>query len=326
VPSLLEIGGYFGLDLPDHGDPFPHAIKFQSGRAALRAVVERAGIVRAWLPAYICDAAIQAVNDAGAFVETYLLDDSLFPKGLPSKLPDRSAILYVNYFGLCDANITRLLQRFPHKQLIIDNAQALFSLPTRVLASVYSPRKFVGVPDGGLLMSRGLGICGPEREDSASLDRMRHLLRRMAETAEEGYADYLESEKSLDDTKPLAMSRITRRILAGIDMPMVRQRRRANFLALAKHLRKYNIHKWELDAKSVPLCYPLVVGFDVQQLKSDLIHKRIYIPTYWPNCRPRVADGIEHRLTEWCLPVPCDQRYSLDHMANLAGEIVASLE
>ena len=31
VESLAEIGGYFGLDLPDHGDAFPAAIKFQSG-------------------------------------------------------------------------------------------------------------------------------------------------------------------------------------------------------------------------------------------------------------------------------------------------------
>jgi hypothetical protein len=325
VQSLPAIGGYFGLDLPDHGDPFPAAIKFQSGRAALRAVLESAGIGRVLLPAYVCDSVIRAVTDAGAVVETYRLDDSLYPKNLPHSSGEHSALLYVNYFGLCDANINRLLEAVRCNQLIVDNTQALFSLAIGGLATIYSPRKFVGVPDGGLLTTDGLHIRVPEREDTGSIDRMRHLFLRMAQTAQDGYSDYLESEESLSDTRPLGMSRITRRILAGIDMTAVKRQRRDNFMALAARLDEYNCRECELDAASVPLCYPLVVGRDVDRLKKALLGQGIYIPTYWPEVRARVRDGIEHQLTNCCLPVPCDQRYSPVQMSYLAEAIVTRL-
>ena len=325
VESLAEIGGYFGLDLPDRGDAFPAAIKFQSGRAALRAVLESANIARVLLPAYICDSMIRAVIDAGARVATYWLDDSLYPKGLPDPLPEKSAVLYVNYFGLCSANISRLLEVIPRDQLIIDNSQALLTPPTKGLATIYSPRKFVGVPDGGLLVTAGLKIIVPEDEDTGSVDRIRHLLLRTAYTPQDGYADYLESEKSLSDTRPLRMSRLTRRILAGIDMAAVKRQRRENFMALAARLNKCNSHKCARDADSAPLCYPLIVGRDVMQLQKDLLGKGIYIPTYWPEVRSRALDGIEYQLANCCLTVPCDQRYSREQMSYLADEIISGL-
>lgn len=327
INLAAEIGGYFGLDLPDYGDAFPEEVKFQSGRAALRAVLEVAGIKRIMLPAYICDSVIQAVVDTGAAVETYGLDDSLYPKRLPNKFPEKCFLLYVNYFGFCDANVTRLLRDIPSNQLIIDNSQALFALPTNALATIYSPRKFIGIPDGGLLVTSGLEIKVPEYEDMDSLGRMRHLLLRMAYTAQDGYPDYIESEDSLSNTKPLRMSRLTRRILASIDMGTVKRQRRANFQTLAASLDKYNQHKWTLDFETVPLCYPLVMDRYVEKLKKSLIKKGIYIPTYWPETKLRVQlDSIEHRLTNCCLAVPCDQRYSPGQMSRLADEIVSGFD
>jgi hypothetical protein len=142
---------------------------------------------------------------------------------LPDPFPEKCLLLYVNYFGLCEANIARLLQNVPCTQLIIDNSQALFALPTNALANIYSPRKFVGVPDGGLLVSSGLEIKTPKDEDTESINRMRHMLLRTAYTARDGYLYYLESEKALSNTKPLRMSCLTKRILASIDMAMVKR-------------------------------------------------------------------------------------------------------
>lgn len=327
IASTLDIGGYFGLELPEYGDPFPSAIKFQSGRSALRATLESAGIERVMLPAYICEAVIKAVVGAGADFEMYFLDDFLYPKGLPSALPDKCALLYVNYFGLCKANIVRLLRDIPSDQLIVDNSQALFALPSIALASIYSPRKFVGLPDGGLLITFGLEVKIPEDEDQCSLGRMKYLFLRSAYTAQSGYHDYVESEKSLADTRPRRMSRLTKRLLASIDMTNVKRRRRDNFQALATQLDSYNLHKWELDSESVPLCYPLMVNRDVEYLKKRLTRKGIYIPTYWPEAKQRFRhSSIEHHLTNCCLAVPCDQRYSHSQMSYLADKIVAGLD
>jgi hypothetical protein len=147
----------------------------------------------------------------------------------------------------------------------------------------------------------------------------------MAYPAQDGYPNYLESENSLRDTRPLRMSRLTRRILAGIDMPAVKRQRRENFMTLATRLDQHNLHEWVLDGESAPLCYPLILGRDAGNLKRDLLGKGIYIPTFWPEVRSRVSDGIEYQLTERCLAVPCDQRYSRDQMSYLADEIVSGL-
>lgn len=322
-----DIGGYFGLELPMHGDIFPSAVRYQSGRAALRAVLEHTGIERIFLPGYICDSVFQAATDAGAVVETYWLDDSLYPRGLPKSFPAKSVVLYVNYFGLCDANVIRLLANTPENHLIIDNCQALFTRPSNALATIYSPRKFVGIPDGGLLIAPGIKITEPEHEDMDSIGRMRHLLLRMAYTAQDGYHDYVESEMALKNSIPLRMSRLTSRILASIDVGTVTSQRRANFETLAASLGKYNKHKWKLDSESVPLCYPLVLDRDVESIKRSLVEKGIYIPTYWPEIKQSVRLGsIEHRLTSQCLAVPCDQRYSRSQMSHLSDEIIASFD
>jgi len=322
-----EIGGYLELDLPNYGDPFPNSLKFQSGRAALRAALEYANIKIVFLPVYICDAVVQAVVDSGAVVKSYNLDDSLYPKNLPDSIPKKCALLYPNYFGLCDENIKCLLQHISKKKIIIDNSQALFALPDNVMASIYSIRKYIGVPDGGLLVSTELDFKMPDNEDSNSLARMKALLLRMSYSARTGYLSYVESEKTLNNTKPLKMSRLTNRLMASIDMDAVKRRRRENFLELALQLDKFNEHKWLIGSDSVPLCYPLLVDKKVDNLKQQLINKGIFIPTYWPEIKSRATyNSIEYRLLHCCLFVPCDQRYSTYQMNTLAVEIATALE
>ncbi len=324
---LIEIGGYFGLDLPNYGDPFPNTYKFQSGRAALRAVLEASDIKSVFLPVYICDAVVQAAVDSGVVIERYELDDFLYPKNLPNPLPEKSVVLYVNYFGLCDKNVDCLLGEIQKKQLIIDNSHSLFSSSKNTMAAIYSVRKFIGVPDGGLLVSNLLDIKMPESEDEVSLERMRALLLRVAYSARAGYMSYVKNEKTLNNTKPLRMSRLTNRLMASIDMTMVKRVRRENFLELAGQLDNVNKFKWLISLDSVPLCYPLLLNENVDRIKKILIEKGVFIPTYWPEVKSRAAyNSLEYRLTNHCLFVPCDHRYATTQMKDVAMEIIAGLE
>lgn len=327
VDPPVEIGGYFELDLPNYGDPFPNMLKFQSARAALRAVLESAGIKRVLLPIFICDAVVQSVVDSGAIVERYSLDDSLYPKDLSNLLSEESVVLYVNYFGLCTESVKRLCSEVPKKQLIIDNSQALFTQPEDVMATIYSVRKFIGVPDGGLLVASDIDIKIPEKEDAESLDRVKHLLLRSAYSARRGYLSYVESEKTLTNTTPLKMSRLTNRIAASFDMDLVKRKRRENYLVLAEQLDGLNEHKWSIGGASIPLCYPLLLTRSVERLKNMLIDEGVFIPTYWPEVKSTAGhDSIEYRLLHHCLYIPCDQRYSTSQMKVLSGKVVAYLE
>lgn len=317
-----EIGGYFGLDLPDFGDHFPDMLKYQSARAALRAVLEHIKVSTLLLPAYICNAVIQAVVDAGVQPKFYYLDEHFFPKDLPNKNSD-SFLLYVNYFGLNEQNVTKLLELWPKKQLLIDNSQALFAKPTDAIATIYSPRKFLGLPDGGMLHVPSLSMLEPDEEDTESINRMKHLLLRTAFSARYGYSDYLVAEQTLENTKPLAMSQITRRLITSIDLQIIKIKRRENFLIISEKLNQYNSISHHLEADVVPLCYPLLFKENnVDLIKKNMIKNNIFIPTYWTEVLSRVFLGsFEHTIINNCLSVPCDHRYGKVEMIELAENI-----
>lgn len=325
--ALMEIGGYFGLDLPNYADLYPDAIKFQSARAAIRAVLECNEITRVMMPAYICESIIKSAIDAGVEVETYDLDELLYPENLPRILPDKCVFLYVNYFGLCQQNINRLLEVLPRDRLIIDNSQALFAPHSDVLATIYSPRKFVGLPDGGLLMASPLlNITPPVNEDLGSIERMRYLFVRMAYSAQDGYEYFQQARNSLQDTLPLAMSRLTRRLMKSIRWDQVSQRRRENYSVIAEMMVGINDMHWTLGEEQVPLCYPLTLrGCDMTEIKSELAAQNIFIATYWPDALPRIKHGsLEAALLKETLFLPIDQRLDEVQVASV-GRLVLKL-
>ena len=279
------------------------------------------------LPRYICGSIIKSAFDAKLEVQTYYLDESLYPKSLPSPFPKNCAFIYVNYFGLCQKNVIRLKEEIPSSNLIIDNSQALFAKHLDVLASVYSPRKFVGLPDGGLLRASSyLNVVLPEKEDTGSIARMRHLLLRLAYSAREGYSDFQSARNSLQDTTPLMMSRLTQRLMRSIRWDEVIQRRKENFSIVAKKMDHINEMKWDYEKDDVPLCYPLMLPRGkVKQIKKELVSQNIFTPTYWPDSLPSMPGTIEEFLFMDTMYLPIDQRLDrgqIDFVCNTVEDLL----
>lgn len=335
LESLGEIGGYFGLDLSDYGLEFPHsdAIGFQSARAAIRAALSalrNQGVTHVWIPGYTCDSVIQSAMDADLIVVNYDLDDSLYPKRVPSRLPEDCAFIYINYFGLCSQQVARLLDVLPVGTTLIDNSHALFAPPhVRAAATVYSPRKMVGLPDGGLLVtSQRLRVSAPTEEDLGSFERVRFLLRRTAYSAREGYEEFQKARASLADNTPRAMSRLTRRLMRSIRWDEVMRRRRSNYSAMAAILDRMNEHPWPLEeGQTVPLCYPFTLSREVAGMRSQLAADGIFTPTYWPDARVRAANqSIEATLIDSTLYLPIDQRYTCAQVEGVAQRVLKLIE
>lgn len=325
-----EYGGYLELNLPRFTDPFSSALKYQSGRAALRAVLEFGKVKDVFLPRYVCSAVTSAALDSGAKIHWYDLDDELLPKGLPNRFPVFSKIIYVNYFGLRDSQVEQIANSLPRKNLIIDNCQALFCKPGADYMSIYSVRKFLGVPDGGLVMPASFGIFEPNEADSGSYCRLVPRLIRMQDSAKAGYSEYLKAELSLEETKPLAMSGLTRRLIQSIDLSRVKVHRRNNFLLLDKLLGDLNTFKWRLGADTVPLCYPMVLGFEAETSREQLLQQSIFLPSYWQELATKFEpNSIESRFIKNCLYLPCDQRYSeseIEYIATKTSRILRNEE
>ncbi|HWW03843.1 hypothetical protein [Collimonas sp.] len=321
--GATAIGGYLELELPQAVHRlYPDALRFQSARAAFHALLLVGKPKRVWLPKYICNAMPDVVHALAIECSFYDLDPQLGVA--PSVvLADGDWLLHVNYFGICGRQQQALSIRFNPAQLIFDHSQAYFSPPGPGLATIYSPRKFFGIPDGGLLLTT-LPVAEPEHHDANSLARCAHLLARLYSVPEAGYAAFQQAEQTLDDSRPAAMSPLTRRLLASIDDEVVRLRRNDNFQFL--HSRLQHVNRMQIDPADAdgPLCYPLLSA--IPDLRKALLAERIFVPTYWPEAASgTAADSLERDMVENCLPIPCDQRYDRTALSRVADTLARLL-
>lgn len=307
-PHRDALGGYFGVEPTGAAQPWPWpgGLLYQSGRAAFLALVECLRPEAVWMPWFICDAMCEPLAQAGIRIRRYALGADFRIAAAPS-LAAREALLYVNYFGLCGDIVSELETTYPREQLIVDHAQALYAAPAGI-ASIYSPRKFVGVPDGGILLT-ALPVPPPDARDDGSEGRLRGPRLRDALGAEAGRAAFREAEASLSGLPPLAMSLLTQHMLAGIDHAGVAEARRRNFEHLHVALRDYN--RLRLCQPSlpgeVPLCYPF---WPARAIDRALLHRAgVFVPTYWPELiADRRAAAPERRWAQEWLHLPIDQR------------------
>lgn len=311
------IGGYFELELPRPGAvPYPQAHRYQSARSAFLALLRVGKPARVWMPRYLCDSMFAALREAGVEYVPYSINEH-FEVVTGIDLQAGDWFYYVHYFGVCSIQATRLLAQFNPAQVVLDHCQAFFAPPRPCLAVIYSPRKFFGVSDGGLVVT-DLPLEAPAEQDQQSKQRAEALLERLAESPESGYQGYQRSELSLSDLAPRRMSQLTSRILASVDFASVRGRRNDNFRYL--HERLGHLNRLALDPIHIdgPLCYPLLI--DAEGLRAFLISKRIFVATYWPDVLEHAGpDTTEARLVRQLLPLPCDQRYDEADMARIVA-------
>lgn len=319
------VGGYFQLELATRSEPaFPHARRFQSARASFIALLRVGRPKRVWMPRYICDSVRAALQDAGVECVHYGLDQEFNIVGHLALRSD-DWLYYVNYFGIGAASVDRVLATYNPNQVVLDYCQAFFAPQRRCLALIYSPRKFFGVPDGGLLVT-DLDIPVPAEIDRGSVDRARYLLERLDASPEAGYSSYKVAEQSLEQMEPRRISQLSSRMLDAVDVDRAREIRNENFAFLHQVLGQYNLLTIDHDQINGPMCYPFLRKAD--GLKSHLINNRIFVPTYWDEVLQIVASETwEAFLVRNLCPLPCDQRYSVDEMklvAEMCGEYVGT--
>lgn len=317
------IGGYYAMALPqEYAFPDRH-YGYQSARAALAALVLQCGVTRMHLPYFLCGSIREELERVGIEVSGYRLAPDLSPAD-PALIGDDEAILLVNYFGVCAGQIRQALRRLPRHRCVVDNSQALGAPAADCMGTIYSPRKFFGLPDGGILVTDHR-ITLPETIDSTSHKRCEHLLRRHDESPENGLADFRRAEDSLSGITHQQMSRLTRRLLAGIDREAAFKRRRANFAAV--HTLFQPVNPFPLDAPITvsPLTYPLMLDVPATQIKDTLAAHRIFCPTYWPEAAES-ADPQAQVLSSNTLHIPIDQRYTPRELKERLAAIPALRE
>ena len=307
---MKEIGGYFPLELPHVGN-MPHAdgLMVNSGRNALELVLRSIPYVtRVYIPYYTCDVVLEPLDKLSIPYTFYHLAQQL-TLAHEITLGEGEYILYTNYFGIMDSYISQLEQLYGDR-LIVDHAQALYAAPTG--KCVYSPRKFVGIPDGGIAYTDSPDSTALLEVDT-SFDRCSHLLMRHDVGASAGYAEFRTNSAKLKHQPIRQMSPLTRALLTSIDFADVKQRRIDNFLAL------HSIPS--LDSFACPMVYPYYS--DDPTLKQRLIAEKIFVATYWPNVMEWCSyDDIEYKLATRIIPLPIDHRYGMKDMRRIINTIL----
>ncbi|MCT4124383.1 hypothetical protein [Elizabethkingia anophelis] len=314
----MAIGGYFQLELCEN-KPFQYSdlILLNTARNCLEYILRAKGYKKIYIPYFTCDVLLEPINKLNIDYQFYDIDDSLEPIFDYDRVGGNEVFLATNYFGIKTKFIEDLSSKV--KNLIIDNAQAFFAKPLLGIDTFYSPRKFVGVSDGGILATKK--ILEGYLEKDFSYERMSHLLKRIDLSAEEGYNDFVLNDKVLEKQNIKLMSNLTKSILSNIDFERIKKLRRENYLFLDKYLKKDNLLNIELDQKDIPMIYPYRVK-SAKKIRDTLISQKIYCATYWPNVLDWSAPSTNsYNVTKGIIALPIDQRYNINHMTKIINLI-----
>lgn len=312
---MKEIGGYFGLEEFSGKEYHSNLIPVNNARNALVYLIKAKNIKKLYIPYFLCDS-VSSVCDREGFTYEYYHIDKSFKPIFDRPLGADEYLYVVNFYGqLTDEYVAQLKRK--HVRIILDNVQAFFTLPLPDVDTVYSCRKFFGVPDGGYVATDTM-LKEPLKQD-VSMDRMRHVLGRYeGACANDYYSDFKNNDRSFVDLELRSMSKLTHNILKVIDYEDIRNRREENFMRLHTALKDKN--GLNILLPKGPYAYPFYCK-DGMKIKKALAEKKIFVATLWPNVLS--MDGtLEKEYAENILPLPCDQRYDFDDMDRIIDTIL----
>ena len=308
--NVKEIGGYFGLEKLISNEYYPDLAAVNNARCALLYIIKAKHYKKVYLPYFLCDSVRLVLERERIPFEEYRIDRSFLPI-LDINTSSEEVVYIVNYYGLIfEEQIISLKNRYGN--IVVDNAQAFFTRPIKGIDTIYSCRKFFGVPDGGYAYTDAVF---PEKIPvDVSMDRMKHILGRFEGSSASDYYDYFNNnDESFKEIELRLMSKLTHNILGAIDYQAAKRRREENFLFLSNSLREMNLLK--IKCPPGPYAYPFYIE-NGMALKKQLAKRKIYVATLWPNVLGTGLD-IEMEFTENILPLPCDQRYSEEDMERV---------
>lgn len=316
-----EIGGYLELDRFNGSIYHESAIALNSGRSALRYLIRAKSIKKIYLPYFCCNSVTDSCKKENIEFEYYHINKNFRPI-FNKKLGKEEWFYIVNLYGQISNNELETEKvKKTYERVIIDNAQAYFQLPVAGIDTIYTCRKFLGVSDGAFLYT-DKRIDGLERDNSSN--RMKHVLGRLEETANEYFADYKKNEELISKLPIQRMSKLTENILRRIDYNVIEQQRSENFIYLHEKLKHRN--KINLKIPTGAYMYPFYCD-NGDVIKKKLQARKIYIPTLWPEVSDTCELGsVEYDYAMNILPLPVDQRYTFEDMQYIIKNLMETME
>lgn len=325
---MKEIGSFIELELPKGRELYAGSAgiaRLNIGRAAIWHAFRLTGASAIWIPYYQCESVREFLQRRGCVIKYYHQDKDFNPIDLFPSLDE--AVLLVNYFGIMSATrMSELASKY--SRAIIDNCQAFFSDPIENAFSVYSARKFVGVPDGAYVIGKNAEKYQREYPQCYSSDTSAFLLQRIEYGCEgKGYESRNINEKRIDSEDAMRMSALTLALLDGADYAQNRQRRLENFRTAHSLLAGINCMDpcRYMDKDTVPMVYPLVVEND--ELLGKLLEAKHFQGHWWAYITKELPeDTMEYWLSRYMIPITIDQRYDEDDIRYICSIVKSVIQ
>ncbi len=299
-----------------------NSLRLHNARSCLHYLLTANKVKRLWLPAYICDSLVSAVDNTNTELHYYPLTSKLSPRCdfLHDYLQAGDYVLAINYFGKNpDPDFLHLVNERRDIVWLEDRAQAL-SPATSTWGDwiIYSPRKVLGVADGGILVAAQTS-CSLPNIIATSLTEPDFVVPALLRFEDHDeihnqvwYEHYQISEQQMRVSSK-SMSQLTQTLLAMINPAKLCQQRQSNYRLLAQAFADIAFID-DLEPNFVPLGFPIQLR-SADQLWQGLCKQQIFAQRHWLNL-PSPADqfSVEHQLSRELITIPCDHRYQAQDM------------
>lgn len=353
LKQMLEIGSDFDfnsnnefIDINEPKSFLKDAEFYRSGRDALKAIAKNSKdkYKRILLPALCCESMVVPFQTNGYEISYYKLNPDLTAnvEDVLSKLQPTNLFLYMNYFGIQsfpEENLQLIKQSFSSVIMIEDRTHEVLSLRQTSFIpefTVCSIRKWLAIPDGGLLYSKSdkfnvrveYDVYFSVVRKKALINKSKYLQSGNSELKELFRQQLADANTYLDNDKAVvSMSEESFEILRNINFKKVSEIRRRNTGFLHQALISLNNVKQikELDIEREGLYYPVIFE-DRDRIQKELANRKIYCPVIWP--LPQEAKGIcevADYISAHMLALPCDQRYDISDMEYIISTLKSIL-
>ena len=310
-------------------------LRLVTARSAFALLARTLNPPAVWLPSYLCGVVLDAFANPGMQVRFYPVDQDLQISGdhWLTELHTGHMVVFIDYFGFNTWNQYGNEAKARGTWVVEDACQAFLNSSFSEYADyvIASPRKFIGVPDGGLLLAQhgtALPVANlPPPPASWWLDALKASQLR-AEFDRHGgnrqWFDLFSRTEPAGPVEPGRMSELSSLLLDHFqpydDVSTTRCR---NFRQLANALPDFAMFR-ELPDGTIPLGFPIRVH-NRDHVRRALFNCEIYPPVHWI-IQGVVPDEFQasHQLAGTIMTLPCDQRCSPDDIERMIREFRAS--
>jgi len=313
--------------------PKKNKIFLSTGSDAIVFLVKVHNIKKILIPTYIEKEVLKLIQEQKVKIKFYKINKDLTIDIKNLQNDDNfDSILIIHYFGYpqCMLTLKKKCKQL-NLQIIEDCVQSMLSsykgkpLGTFGDASFNSLRKFIGIPDGSIVISnQKIRLLESKNHKKFIKKRFESILGKYYYlNGNSNYSNYYFKESFVNAEKyhnkyemPAPMSSLSSQILDYIDFDFIKKRRRQNFRYLLKHLKKISFFK-KLPNNVCPLGFPIIIK-NREQVRKKLIENGIFPPIHWKikfNDEEIFSDA--EMISKSILTIPIDQRYTILDMKQI---------